>query len=68
VVSNYLFEGHWFDIGTLEQYQRAEEAFQQQRDRYLKRESGQQITLSTTMGLGQFALNGFATHTSPMNP
>lgn len=37
-VNSYLSEALWYDIGTIEQYQRAEEAFRQQRRHFLKNE------------------------------
>ncbi|HTK06114.1 MAG TPA: sugar phosphate nucleotidyltransferase, partial [Ktedonobacteraceae bacterium] len=35
-INSYLFEDEWFDIGTLEQYVKAEEAFCLHRDRFLR--------------------------------
>jgi NDP-mannose synthase len=35
-VQGYVFEGAWFDIGTPEQYQRADEEFRQHHRMYLK--------------------------------
>ncbi|GCE22070.1 nucleotidyltransferase family protein [Dictyobacter kobayashii] len=44
-IHSYQFHGEWFDIGTIEQYMKAEEAFQRYRDHFLRSEYAQQSEL-----------------------